>query len=525
MKRRSGFTLIELLAIIVILAIIAVITVPIILDIIERSSKGSAIDSAYGYKKAIDQYYLSKMMADNSYEVIDDEYEISVYKSDGLTVSGEEPTDGWVKVENGEVTDFSFIIGDYVVTYNAGTNSIEAVKGREPALTPKMQIKKEAKEAALEIVNNQAGTTGITDITEGWVAFINNTLKAYSVSVTVSDKTFIVTDNNVVYENNEITSNNAVAQEGTEVASKTQAEQLVVAYKVDTYVKAALTANSSLTDETAKTVSEMSGVTTNAPDSGWIHFNVDNNSVVIVDYSLTYGDLTANYQSLTDNNYVSTFGASRNKPAIIALGSPICYGPTGQQECFKIIKIFTQEGTQKAMLFADYNLKKDTTTDPVTYKQDASSPDSIRFSGSVYWMDITTIPNTLKSAYSNNGAYSYDSANYKFVDTNNTQVYPNIYDSNSNTHGYVEGYLETLKTTTYGLPSSATGRLLYYDEAYDTSMFVNDEARANGESYWLGSAQTSTKVMFVFRGGGFNNSYYDNSYGVRPVIIIPTSDL
>ena len=73
MKRRNGFTLIELLAIIVILAIIAVITVPIILDIIERSSKGSAIDSAYGYKKAIDQYYVSKMMADSNYQVIDDE--------------------------------------------------------------------------------------------------------------------------------------------------------------------------------------------------------------------------------------------------------------------------------------------------------------------------------------------------------------------------------------------------------------------------------------------------------------------
>ena len=153
MKRRNGFTLIELLAIIVILAIIAVITVPLILDIIDNAKEKSVIDSAYGYKSAINQYYVSKMMADNSYEVKDDEYEISIYKSDGLTVSGEEPKDGWVKVVNGTVTDFSFLIGDYVVTYNAETNSIEAVKGTEPALTPTMQIKKEAKEAATEVSN------------------------------------------------------------------------------------------------------------------------------------------------------------------------------------------------------------------------------------------------------------------------------------------------------------------------------------------------------------------------------------
>ena len=58
MKNKKGFTLIELLAIIVILAIIAVITVPIILNIIENSKKGAATDSAYGYKDAIEKFYV-----------------------------------------------------------------------------------------------------------------------------------------------------------------------------------------------------------------------------------------------------------------------------------------------------------------------------------------------------------------------------------------------------------------------------------------------------------------------------------
>ncbi|MBP3920766.1 MAG: prepilin-type N-terminal cleavage/methylation domain-containing protein, partial [Bacilli bacterium] len=49
----KAFTLIELLAIIVILAIIAIITIPIILNVVDNSSKGAAVDSAYGYKDAI----------------------------------------------------------------------------------------------------------------------------------------------------------------------------------------------------------------------------------------------------------------------------------------------------------------------------------------------------------------------------------------------------------------------------------------------------------------------------------------
>ena len=67
MRRKNGFTLIELLAIIVILAIIAVITVPIILDIIDNSKKGAAIDSAYGYKEAIEKYQKISPQGYNSY--------------------------------------------------------------------------------------------------------------------------------------------------------------------------------------------------------------------------------------------------------------------------------------------------------------------------------------------------------------------------------------------------------------------------------------------------------------------------
>ena len=69
MRKNKGFTLIELLAIIVILAIIAVITVPIILNIIENSRKGAAVDSAYRFKDAVEKYYVSELFDNNDLQL------------------------------------------------------------------------------------------------------------------------------------------------------------------------------------------------------------------------------------------------------------------------------------------------------------------------------------------------------------------------------------------------------------------------------------------------------------------------
>ena len=566
MKRRSGFTLIELLAIIVILAIIAVITVPIILDIIERSSKGSAIDSAYGYKKAIDQYYLSKMMADNSYEVIDDEYEISVYKSDGLTVSGEEPTDGWVKVENGEVTDFSFIIGDYVVTYNAGTNSIEAVKGREPALTPKMQIKKEAKEAALEIVNNQAGTTGITDITEGWVAFINNTLKAYSVSVTVSDKTFIVTDNNVVYENNEITSNNAVATEGTEVASKSIGEQTIIDYygrdaatEVSNYITALLSDStiSAYTKDTGKKVSEIS--TPTAPSgidsNSWIYFKKET-SVTAPDYSIK---ITKGGYSFVINSVDGT------------VSDPIYNGELLTQ---KLTPLFATDSwaTIKANLTAnrsayDIGETKEVVIDNVSYTvrlaNTSSCPDNWPEAASQTTCGVVIeFIDTIKDSTNNNTnghAMNASSTNIGGWPASSMRSYLNetlfnklpeelkangmILDTSVvSGHGSTEG--ETNFTSTDklyllsyvevwgsnysndsvklvdGTVTDGTRQLQYYGTTGSTR--IKNTTEGSAKVWWLRSANPYYTYYFLFvrTGGSVSYSYANTTYGVAPAFRI-----
>ena len=138
MKRKNGFTLIELLAIIVILAIIAVITVPIILNIIENSRRGAATDSAYGYKDAVNKWYVSKLSNNNQIQ-LEGTYTITDGVLNGneinekVPVSGTVPTSGSLTYENGVFKSGCLIIGEYAVTFNEdGTTNTE--KENCPAL-------------------------------------------------------------------------------------------------------------------------------------------------------------------------------------------------------------------------------------------------------------------------------------------------------------------------------------------------------------------------------------------------------
>ena len=135
MRNKKGFTLIELLAIIVILAIIAVITVPIILNIIDNAEKGSIEDSALGYKDALQKYYATKSVQTPEQELPSGYMEISELPSD-FNVSGENPTDGWVKLKNGIVEKYSLKYKDYVVSMDNDKNVVSEKKEKiEPHVT------------------------------------------------------------------------------------------------------------------------------------------------------------------------------------------------------------------------------------------------------------------------------------------------------------------------------------------------------------------------------------------------------
>ena len=126
MKRKKGFTLIELLAIIVILAIIAVITVPIILDIIEDSKGKAAVDSAYGFKDAVEKYYMTANMS-NSEIKMNGKYSINngiiegpSIESTEITVSGTKPSLGYLTYNNNKIQDACLIIDEYQIIYSDG---------------------------------------------------------------------------------------------------------------------------------------------------------------------------------------------------------------------------------------------------------------------------------------------------------------------------------------------------------------------------------------------------------------------
>ena len=121
MKRRNGFTLIELLAIIVILAIIAVITVPLILGIIDNAKEKAVIDSAYGYKDAVNKLYTMKLLNNKDYKMQDRVYTVSQLNTEGLSISGKEPSgNSWIQIENNNVKAGCLQFDEYKVDITNG---------------------------------------------------------------------------------------------------------------------------------------------------------------------------------------------------------------------------------------------------------------------------------------------------------------------------------------------------------------------------------------------------------------------
>ena len=126
--KKQGFTLIELLAVIVILAVIALIATPIILNVIEESKKGSAEQSANGYKEAIENQVMINEVDSSKESIVDGVHSVDELKSLGVEVKGQEPENGNVYIENGIVKNYIFGIGDYVVENGVATKSTNKKK-------------------------------------------------------------------------------------------------------------------------------------------------------------------------------------------------------------------------------------------------------------------------------------------------------------------------------------------------------------------------------------------------------------
>ena len=134
--KRKGFTLIELLAVIIILAVISLITTPMILGVIETSKESSAKVSAYGYIDAVETQVTINELDANKTNIEDGVYEVEDLKNTyGLVVKGELPTsNSWVKIEKGQVVDYSLKMGEYVVNYSE--SGVTITKGGEITTKP-----------------------------------------------------------------------------------------------------------------------------------------------------------------------------------------------------------------------------------------------------------------------------------------------------------------------------------------------------------------------------------------------------
>ena len=131
-ENNKGFTLIELLAVIVILAVIALIATPLIMGTITKAKKNSAVDSAYGYMKAVEQA-IGEAQVDDPTGAFDIANQTVTVKGNGNQVTvvkggsnvdidvnykGSQPKNGdsLTYDANGRVTSGTLNIGGYTVT-------------------------------------------------------------------------------------------------------------------------------------------------------------------------------------------------------------------------------------------------------------------------------------------------------------------------------------------------------------------------------------------------------------------------
>ncbi len=117
-------------------------------------------------------------------------------------------------------------------------------------------------------------------------------------------------------------------------------------------------------------------------------------------------------------------------------------------------------------------------------------------------------------------------------DSDGTQVYPYVYDENSNLYSYVEDYVIRLKSLG---AKKISGRLLKTEEAIgilgcgdynkshgSTCPTTGSTGFVSSTSYWLGNATNPSALSMVHFSGYFGMCTLNdtNSFGIRPVIVI-----
>ena len=120
--KNKGFTLVELLAIIVIISVITLITIPIVKNIIDESKENTAINSAYGFKEAVHDYYIDSTLdeeinLEGIYTVSNGIINGPSVSSAAMKVKGTKPTAGRLIYKNSEMISGCLEIEGYKIRY------------------------------------------------------------------------------------------------------------------------------------------------------------------------------------------------------------------------------------------------------------------------------------------------------------------------------------------------------------------------------------------------------------------------
>ena len=145
LNKKKGFTLIELLAVIVVLAIIALIATPIVMNTIEKSKKGAAIESANNLIKSAEYYILQTKSRYGKVSVLDEK----------LNYSGNKPDLGEVEInKDGKSRIYTYING-YCVTKDYENKAPYATKTSKEECNWFATDNYETKEESIIISNNR----------------------------------------------------------------------------------------------------------------------------------------------------------------------------------------------------------------------------------------------------------------------------------------------------------------------------------------------------------------------------------
>lgn len=93
-----------------------------------------------------------------------------------------------------------------------------------------------------------------------------------------------------------------------------------------------------------------------------------------------------------------------------------------------------------------------------------------------------------------------------------------VYDENSNIHTYIDAYVDKLESL--GL-TNISGRLPSAEEYYNNPSFMKLV-----DNCWVGVANiNSDRQLLYCQSGSCFGTYSTNSYVIRPVILVPTSEI